>query len=74
MASLTLAVGQKSCLLINDSFGRSMEVLEIRLEQLRYSCKAVTQYFSREYEMYVDAVRRCPGAGSCDSGYDCYKV
>lgn len=64
---------QISCMSVVSPDGRVMAQLQITPMSIEYKCMKETWYHTRDFEIVVDHVMRCPGAAYCTDDW-CMKV
>lgn len=64
--------GQETCLIINTYEGTPLGTLKLYIDNIELKCHAKNAYFTRDFNMKVEAIKRCPKAGSC-TGSKCHQ-
>ncbi|MCP4457065.1 MAG: DDE-type integrase/transposase/recombinase, partial [Cytophagales bacterium] len=57
--------GQETCLLIRSQTGEPLGTIHVEVSHISLKCNKKSEYFTRSYRMSHQAVKRCPGVGSC---------
>ncbi|MCP4456707.1 MAG: hypothetical protein GY816_01565, partial [Cytophagales bacterium] len=57
--------GQQACLLVQSPLEEPIGTIELEVRHISLICQKKTEYYTSSYQMKHQAVKRCPGAGSC---------
>lgn len=57
--------GQETCLFWRDANNTNIGVLKLKIHNIQMQCNARNLYFTRNFKLHVNSVKRCSHAGSC---------
>jgi hypothetical protein len=67
--TLTLRIGESSCLSVSDKEGNFLATIVVNYEQMSAQAPLATQYYTSDWSLHEASTIRCHGASGCDNGH-----